>query len=52
MDENSRTMKSCPKRRRLDNVSHSDIKQVMDKLNHRPRKSLGYRIPHEVFCKT
>ena len=41
-----------PKHRRLDNVSPSDIKQVMDKLNRRPRKSFGYRTPHEVFCKT
>ena len=43
-----------PKYRRLDSVSPSDIKQVqvMDKLNHRPRKFLGYRTPHEVFCKS
>jgi len=27
-------------------------KHAMDKLNHRPRKTLGYRTPYEVFFNT
>lgn len=30
----------------------SKIEHAMDKLKHRPRKSLGYRTPYEVFFKT
>jgi transposase, IS30 family len=25
------------------------LKKVVDLINHRPRKSLDYRTPHEVF---
>lgn len=38
-----------PKRRRLDTVAEEELAQVVEKLNHRPRKCLGYRTPHEVF---
>lgn len=38
-----------PKRRPLDNVSRQELAQAVDKLNHRPRKCLGYRTPHEAF---
>ena len=38
-----------PKSRRLDNVRDDEIIFVMHRLNHRPRKRLGYRTPHEVF---
>jgi len=41
-----------PKDRDLTTVSATEIKQAMDKLNHRPRKSLGYRTPYEVFFNT
>jgi len=38
-----------PKDRDLTTVTRYEIEQAMDKLNHRPRKSLGYRTPYEVF---
>ena len=30
-------------------VKKHEIEKAMDKLNHRPRKSLGNRTPYEVF---
>jgi len=41
-----------PKDRDLTSVTATEIEQAMDKLNHRPRKSLGYRTPYEVFFNT
>jgi transposase, IS30 family len=41
-----------PKNRDLTTVTEREVKQAMDKLNHRPRKSLGYRTPYEVFFNT
>jgi len=41
-----------PKHRDLTTVTKHEIEQAMDKLNHRPRKSLGYRTPYEVFFNT
>ena len=41
-----------PKGRDLTTVTKHEIEQAMDKLNHRPRKSLGYRTPYEVFFNT
>jgi IS30 family transposase len=41
-----------PKHRDLTTVTEREIKTAMDKLNHRPRKSLGFRTPHEVFFNT
>jgi IS30 family transposase len=38
-----------PKHRDLTTVTEREIQRAMDKLNHRPRKSLGFRTPHEVF---
>ncbi len=38
-----------PKSRRLDDVSQSELDEIMHKLNHRPRKRLDYQTPHEVF---
>ena len=37
-----------PKGRNLTSVTKHEIEKVMDKLNHRPRKSLGFRTPYEV----
>jgi len=34
---------------RLTTLSSHKIKQIEDRLNHRPRKSLGYLSPHEVL---
>jgi IS30 family transposase len=41
-----------PKDRDLTTVTKCEIENAMDKLNHRPRKSLGYRTPYEVFFNT
>jgi IS30 family transposase len=41
-----------PKDRDLTTVTEHEIKQAMDKLNHHPRKSLGFRTPYEVFFNT
>ena len=41
-----------PKHRDLTTVTDAEVQEVMNKLNHRPRKSLGYRTPYEVFFNT
>ncbi len=41
-----------PKHRDLTTVTNTEIENAMNKLNHRPRKSLGLRTPYEVFFKT
>ncbi|MDQ6966199.1 MAG: IS30 family transposase [Mariprofundaceae bacterium] len=41
-----------PKNRRFNTVTDDEIDFIMHRLNHRPRKSLGYRTPHEVFFNT
>lgn len=33
-------------------IAHGDLRQAEHRLNHRPRKCLGYRTPHEVFFNT
>ncbi len=38
-----------PKKTDFTQVSKEDIITIQEKLNHRPRKVLGYRTPHEVF---
>jgi IS30 family transposase len=38
-----------PKKRRLDDVCEEELEHIMSRLNHRPRKRLAYRTPHEVF---
>ena len=35
-----------------DTVTNKKIKHAMDKLNYRPKKTLGYRTPYEVFFNT
>jgi transposase, IS30 family len=41
-----------PKERDLTTVTNEEVEQVMNLLNHRPRKTLGFRTPHEVFFNT
>ena len=41
-----------PKRRELTAVAKEEIEHAMDCLNHRPRKTLGFRTPFEVFFYT
>lgn len=38
-----------PKGTDFDNISEKEIQKVVEKLNHRPRKCLGYRTPYEMF---
>jgi IS30 family transposase len=38
-----------PKKTDFSNVSNRDIVTIQDRLNHRPRKVLGYKTPYEVF---
>jgi IS30 family transposase len=38
-----------PKDRDLTLVSEQELTAFMNSLNHRPRKTLGFRTPHEVF---
>lgn len=33
----------------FENITDEEVAKVMDRLNHRPRKTLEYRTPHEVF---
>ena len=40
-----------PKRYEFTRFSDKDLQQVEDLLNNRPRKTLGYRTPNEVFFK-
>lgn len=38
-----------PKSTNFLRVSHEEVNEAVYRLNHRPRKCLGYRTPHEVF---
>ena len=38
-----------PKGARLSTFSPKKIKRIEERLNHRPRKTLGYKTPHEVL---
>lgn len=38
-----------PKKTNFKLVSHDEVALTLHKLNHRPRKCLGYKTPHEVF---
>lgn len=40
-----------PKKMRFDSITAKDIAFAMHRLNHRPRKCLGFKTPHEVFMK-
>jgi len=40
-----------PKRHDFATIMDSEITHVMERLNHRPRKTLGYKTPHEVYFK-
>jgi len=38
-----------PKKRAFSTVTDEEIMMIQDRLNHRPRKRLGFKTPHEVF---
>ena len=40
-----------PKSRPLNNVTQKELDYIMDQLNHRPRKTLGFKTPYEIFFK-
>lgn len=41
-----------PKGRELSTVSQQEIDLIMHRLNHRPRKRLGFKTPHQVFIQS
>lgn len=41
-----------PKKIPFDSMMNNDLQRVTRKLNNRPRKSLGYKTPFEVFSKS
>lgn len=41
-----------PKRSRFATITQKDVARAVRLLNHRPRKSLGYLTPHEVFWQS
>lgn len=38
-----------PKGKSFDDLTDEDVRHIMDKLNNRPRKCLGYKTPNQVF---
>lgn len=40
-----------PKKTDFRNITDAQIERIEKELNHRPRKILGYRTPHEVFME-
>jgi IS30 family transposase len=40
-----------PKKHDFSTITDQDLAHVMHRLNHRPRKCLGFKSPHEVFSK-
>jgi IS30 family transposase len=40
-----------PKKMGFDSITDKEIAFAMHRLNHRPRKCLGFKTPHEVFMK-
>ena len=41
-----------PKDRELIGVTRKEVEKAMERLNHRPRKTLGFLTPYEVFFST
>ena len=40
-----------PKKMCFDSITPAQVAFAMNRLNHRPRKCLGFKTPHEVFMK-
>ncbi len=40
-----------PKLTNFARISDEEVSQVVEKLNNRPRKTLGYKTPNELFFK-
>lgn len=41
-----------PKSRAFDTVTQEELAMIMHRLNHRPRKRLGWKTPHQVFMQS
>ncbi len=41
-----------PKKHDFTTITNEEIAEAMHRLNHRPRKKLGFKTPYEVFFKT
>ncbi|MCK4393060.1 hypothetical protein KAX17_09160 [Candidatus Bipolaricaulota bacterium] len=41
-----------PKQRELTTVAREEIEHAINRLNHQPKKTLGFRTPYEVFFFT
>lgn len=41
-----------PKSRAFDTITQEEITMIMHRLNHRPRKRLGWKTPHQVFMQS
>jgi IS30 family transposase len=41
-----------PKSRDLSTVTHDELNMIVNTINHRPRKRLGFKTPHQVFIKS
>jgi len=40
-----------PKGKSFDNLTDQDVQNIMDRLNNRPRKCLGFRTPNQIFSE-
>ena len=51
MNENSNGLlrQYFPKGMELTDNTEEQVQQAVERINHRPRKALGFRTPHEVF---
>ena len=38
-----------PKGIELTNITEEQVQEAVERINHRPRKALGFRTPHEIF---
>ncbi len=38
-----------PKKRRMETVTDEELTMIKNRLNHRPRKRLRFKTPHEAF---
>ena len=38
-----------PKGMELTDITEEQVQEAVERINHRPRKVLGFRTPHEVF---
>ncbi len=48
-DYNGLLRQYIPKKRHISTVTDEELKMIEDRLNHRPRKRLGFKTPHQVF---